>query len=340
MFKKLRFDLTQLAEILNTNEYKCIAGKWYHKDTEIPNIRAHLAKNGYLELCGSLDKLDNLIETFELIYGYYAYWPELPVISAAKNILTSSLEMPKPVIELTRQQKIIIRALLEHKDSLFIICGAGGSGKSTFLNLIRQIFNNDYVDLSLDQLSNPFELATGVTHRLISSTEINTDNLDNGKLKQLVSHETITVNHKHREPYQVQTQSQLIFVCNKPPRMDLSDTGLLRRIIYYGMEQVIAKPDPTIATRKFEFYELAVIVAECLKEDMTNWEKLFERDTHYYLSKYHSVFRANTNWYPQYKEYCKENGYKPLSRANFEEVYELFNDWGVFNATTKGETSL
>ena len=141
MFKKLRFDLTQLAEILNTNEYKCIAGKWYHKDTEIPNIRAHLAKNGYLELCGSLDKLDNLIETFELIYGYYAYWPELPIIGAAKNILTSSFEMPKPVIELTRQQKIIIRALLEHKDSLFIICGAGGSGKSTFLNLIRQIFN-------------------------------------------------------------------------------------------------------------------------------------------------------------------------------------------------------
>ena len=341
MPKQFKFNLTDLCTAMHYNNYECISGKWYKEGKELRNPRAFIARDGYLELCGSIDKLDSLLEAYNLMYGQVGWWPELPILNEARQILKMpKKDLPDLPIELTLQQKIIIRCLLEQKDNLFIICGAGGSGKSTFLNLIRQIFDNDYVDLSLDQLANPFELATGVTHRLISSTEINTDNLDNGKLKQLVSHEVITVNHKHQEPYQVQTQSQLIFVCNKPPRMDLSDTGLLRRIIYYGMEKPIAKPDPTIATRKFHSYELALIVAECLRLDLTDWKEYFITDTRYYLSKYHSVYRANTNSYPQYRFYCQENGYKALSRANFEEIYDLFTEWGVLNANSKGETNI
>lgn len=323
----------QKAKILYDEGVEFISGKWYFRGREILEEDKFFLREENLSVRGlfpSVRELQNTKDFFIAAYGIRGDWKPLPIIKEAK-----ALKALKPLaFPLNENQLIIINYLLRHDEEIFfIITGIGGSGKSTFINIIKQIFDNDYASLSLSDLSDGFKLATGVTHRLICSDEVNSDDLNNANLKQIISGQPITVNPKHEKPYVSRFQSGFIFNCNIPPRLDLSDSGMMRRILYYSMNEKIKNPNPALNRATWERADLVNIVAHALAVDMTNWKDRFQKDTRYYLVKYNSVYLLkDKSTYKGYKEGCSEKGYKAYSEIKWLEIRELLTDWGFIKS--------
>lgn len=299
-----------------------ISGKWFYNKKEIKNIEKYLLQANY---CDTMNELNDVIDMYKIMYGTTGLWYDLPIIEEARN-----LEELKPLCyPLNDKQLTIINYLLRHDEEVFfILTGVGGSGKSTFGNIICKIFDNDTASLNLSDLGDDFKLATGIDKRLIYSTEINSDDINNGVLKQLFSNEEITVNPKHKQPYKARCQSAFFFNCNKNPRLDLSDTGMLRRILYYSMDEKIKNPDPKLAKMEWSHDALVNIVAHALKIDMTNWKSKFEAETRYNLIKDNSVYRFKSKEdYAAYCTACKDDGLKNFSKPNWEAIRELLKEW-------------
>lgn len=323
----MRVKISQREKVISIHtqtggKLRFISGKWFYADEEIKNIRKYMLVSGYAD---TMHELDDIIDMYQVMFGEIGKWADLPIIKEAQA-LTKLEPMCYP---LNDKQLKIINYLLRHDEEIFfILTGVGGSGKSTFGNIICKIFDNDTAALNLSDLGDDFKLATGINKRLIYSTEINSDDINNGKLKQLFSNEEITVNPKYQQPYKTRCQSAFFFNCNKNPRLDLSDTGMLRRILYYSMDTKIQNPDPTLNKKEWTHKDLVNIVAHALAIDMTDWKEDFKEETRYNLIKDNSVYRFKdiTN-YSEYVDKCKDEGLKAFSKPNWDNIRELLYEW-------------
>lgn len=320
------YELTLLLEDITKGELEFISGKWFRKGVEIKDIRKYLYRIGIFK---SVDQLDKVIDSYIVLYGKVAKWYDLPIIKEAQE----QQELKPLCYPLNNKQLMIINYLLRHDEEVFfILTGVGGSGKSTFANIICEIFDKDTAPLNLSDLSDDFKLAEGIDKRLIYSTEINSEEVNNGVLKQLFSNEELLINPKHCKPYKARCQSAFIFNCNIPPRLNLADSGMLRRILYYSMNEKIQNPDKTLNKKEWTHEDLVNIVSHALRVDMTNWQENFKEDTRYNLLKYNSVFRfKDVLTYKEYVEHCKEDNLKPFSRPSWEEIRLLLEEWGYIS---------
>lgn len=305
-------------------QLRFISGKWFNDGIEIKNPQRFFMQNDYS--LSSADEVRRTMDVFVMLHGEDGDWLELPIIEDARK-----KEKLEPMcFPLTKEQLIIINRLLVGGDEevMFICTGIGGSGKSTFLNIVKRIFDNDVGACTLSDLSG-FQLAEAIKHRLIASDELNADELDNGALKTLVSRQSVQANPKNQTPYQVKTQSALFFCCNQPPKVDLSDTGLLRRIVYYKMDKKIENPDTTLQKRDWSYDDLVNIVAHALRVDIKDWRKIFDDDTHHYLLKDNSVwrFRYSANNYDDYVSMCSQARLKPYSEPKYQALCQLIDEW-------------
>lgn len=328
MIKK--WNATDVCDLLYNQGYRFISGKWFFNDTEIKNFTKHLYTIKDIRVLLRSDKdTENIRDTFIDMYSDLGKWPALPIIKEAQD-----LQELKPLcFPLNVKQLIIINRLLTGIDEKFyILTGVGGSGKSTFANIIKQIYENDVASLTLEDLSNDFKLATGINKRLIYADELNSDDMNNGIIKTIASKQEITVNPKYGHSYNAVFQGGLLFSCNKAPKLDLSDTGIIRRICYYSMNTKIEKPDPTLQKREWTHEDLVNIVAHALRVDTTGWEELFKDETREILKSNNSVWlcRGSTleaTTFEGYTEMARKKGLKPFSEPRFDEVKELLLTW-------------
>lgn len=304
-----------------------ISGKWFIGSKELKNIQKWIVCKNF---CDNIYELNNVIEMYKIMYGTSGKWFDLPIVSEAQELINQN-KLKKLCYPLSLKQLKIINYLIRHDEEVFfILTGVGGSGKSTFANIICQIFDNDTASLSLSDLSNDFLLASGIDKRLIYSTEINSDDINNGNLKRLFSNEELTINPKHQQPFKARCQSAFFFNCNKNPRLDLCDTGMLRRILYYDMNVKIKNPDPTLNKMVWTHDALVNIVAHALQVDMTNWKDDFKDETRLNLVKDNSVYRFRTaKNYREYETACLNDRLKPFSKPNWENIRDLLDEWGM-----------
>lgn len=301
------------------------SGKWFVKEKDCKNIDAYLLRA--IPTLTNLDELKKFKDVFITLHGEPdGDWYDLPIIEEA--MLTPDY---KPLCyPLNKKQMIIINYLLRHDEEVaFILTGVGGSGKSTFANIICQIFDNDTAALDLADLSNPFMLAEGIGKRLIYSTEINSDDMNNGILKRLFSNEVISVNPKNQKPYRQRCQSAFFFNCNNVPRLDLSDTGIMRRILYYNMNEKIKNPDPSLNKKAWTRADIVNIVKHAMDVDMTNWQDHFKEETRFNIVKDNSVYLLrNKDRYNEYVAGCHDKGLKAFSEPKWANIRNLLEEWG------------
>lgn len=333
---------SELCDIYHGDPYylerRC--GKWYMKKQELKDVKRWLAQDG--AKFPTARSVTEFIDMFNIKYhDPEAEWYPMPIIAEARRQL-ETIGLQPMAFPLNEKQLIIINELLHHNsERAFILTGIGGSGKSTFANIICQVFDNDRSSCSLSDLSNRFKLETALSHRLIYSDELNSEDLNNGIIKMLISNQKITVEQKNQVPYDTRCQSAFIWSCNNRPRIDLSDTGMLRRFVYYSMNKKIPNPDPNFKSRKYTHEELVNFVAHALSVDMTDWFKKFELETHYYLLKDNPVFMfrkcvdGSKSTYCQYSEKCKDNGYKPVAMMKWQSIMELIVEWELYDIKEK-----
>lgn len=277
----------------------------------------------------ALKEIDSIIDNM-LILNEEADWPELPLVTKARELgpVPLSTKLPFP---LAKKQFYIINRLLFHPEDeyLFITTGIGGSGKSTFLNLIKQLFNNDFSPATISDLGNEFTKAEAVKHRLICSDELAKGELNNDTLKTIASKQSIFANPKYKTGYMVKTQSALFWCCNHAPKIDATDTGILRRIIFYCKDTPIQNPDPKLNKRVFSQEELLLYLRMALNfEDINYVDKYLIPETHATIMKDNSVYICwDARDYEQYRTMCVAKGLRPFSEPNWVTIRELFEEW-------------
>lgn len=328
-----------LATVMHDNGVIFVSGKWFDKKgDEILYMDRFISMKFDLYKIDTQKKIDDVKEAFIRLYGQKGFWPELPIVreARARDYGNLGFDLPPLAFPLSEKQLIIIKVLLMAGDeeAFFITTGVGGSGKSTFGNIVKQIFGEDQIaNVKLQDLGKDFKIAEAINKRLIYSEELGMSQLDDNavaNLKMIVSNQSMMVNPKFKTPFEGKWQASLLFNCNKAPKIDVTDSGFLRRINYFEMNKKIPNPDPKFKKAEYTHEELVNIVAYALATDTTGWRKRFEKETHIYLAKNNSVYLCRHNGiYTDYCTTCKALNLKPFSEPNWREIRELFIEWGL-----------
>lgn len=117
-----------------------------------------------------------------------------------------------------------------------VLYGSAGTGKSTILNIVQQLFDGYYSVFdakALGNSNNSFALEAFKSNPLVAIQHDGDLSRieDNTRLNSLVSHEIMTVNEKFKSTYANRFKCFLFMGTNKPVKITDAKSGLLRRLI-------------------------------------------------------------------------------------------------------------
>ena len=156
-----------------------------------------------------------------------------------------------------------------------VLYGAAGTGKSTVLNIIQQLFEGYYAVFdakALGSSSNRFALEPFKKNPLVALQHDGDLSKieDNTRLNSLVSHEIMSVDEKHKGIYENDFKCFLFMGTNKPVKITDAKSGLIRRLI--DVTPSGNKLDPKEYKRVFKqvSFELGAIAHHCQEVYLSN----------------------------------------------------------------------
>jgi len=150
-----------------------------------------------------------------------------------------------------------------------VFYGEAGTGKSTILNIIEQLFDGYWSAFdakALGSSTNVFALEAFKTNPLVAIQHDGDLSRieDNTRLNSLVSHETMTVNEKYKSTYANRFKAFLFLGTNKPVKITDAKSGLLRRLIDVTPSgNLIGRREYAQLVKNVKF-ELGAIASHCL----------------------------------------------------------------------------
>mgnify|MGYP003299948559 CR=1 FL=1 len=130
----------------------------------------------------------------------------------------------------------IVTGESKYIQKFLVLYGAAGTGKSTILNIIQDLFEGYYSVFdakALGSASNSFALEAFKSNPLVAIQHDGDLSRieDNTRLNSLVSHELMTVNEKFKSTYSNRFKCLLFMGTNKPVKITDGKSGLIRRLI-------------------------------------------------------------------------------------------------------------
>lgn len=149
-----------------------------------------------------------------------------------------------------------------------VLYGAAGTGKSTVLNIIQQLFEGYYSVFdakALGSSSNAFALEAFKSNPLVAIQHDGDLSKieDNTRLNSLVSHEMMTINEKFKSQYSNRFKCFLFMGTNKPVKITDAKSGLIRRLIDVHPSGNKLSPKEYKTTVKQIGFELGAIAYYC-----------------------------------------------------------------------------
>jgi len=154
----------------------------------------------------------------------------------AWNRLTSILYSPEERHKIEWAIGSVVSGESRKLQKFMVFYGAAGTGKSTVLNVISQLFDG-YTSVfdakALGSSSNAFALEAFKSNPLVAIQHDGDLSKieDNTRLNSLVSHEIMTVNEKFKSTYANRFKCFLFMGTNKPVKITDAKSGLLRRLV-------------------------------------------------------------------------------------------------------------
>lgn len=230
-----------------------------------------------------------------------------------------------------------------------VLYGAAGTGKSTILNVIQQLFDGYYSVFdarALGSSSNSFALEA-FKHNPLVAIQHDGDLSrieDNTRLNSLVSHELMTVNEKFKSTYSNRFKCFLFMGTNKPVKITDAKSGLIRRLIDVTPSGDKLGPIEYKRVMKQVGFELGAIASRCrdiFLEDPGYYDDYIpiamlgaSNDFYNYIIDSYSVFLREDGTtlkaaWEMYKTYCEEAKVSyPMSQRSFkEELKNYFRDY-------------
>lgn len=230
-----------------------------------------------------------------------------------------------------------------------VLYGAAGTGKSTVLNIIQQLFEGYYSVFdakSLGSSNNSFALEAFKSNPLVAIQHDGDLSRieDNTRLNSLVSHELMTVNEKFKSTYSNRFKCFLFMGTNKPVKITDAKSGLIRRLIDVSPTGEKLSPREYKSTVKQIGFELGAIAYHC-KEVYLNDPGIYDdyipitmlgasNDFYNFIIDSYVVFKREDGTtlkaaWEMYKTYCDEAkvGYPFSQRIFKEELKNYFREY-------------
>ena len=156
-----------------------------------------------------------------------------------------------------------------------VLYGAAGTGKSTVLNIIQQLFEGYYSVFdakALGSSSNSFALEAFKSNPLVAIQHDGDLSKieDNTRLNSLVSHELMTINEKFKSQYSNRFKCFLFMGTNKPVKITDAKSGLIRRLIDVSPSgNKLSQKEYKAAVKQIGF-ELGAIAYHCQEVYLNN----------------------------------------------------------------------
>jgi energy-coupling factor transporter ATP-binding protein EcfA2 len=231
-----------------------------------------------------------------------------------------------------------------------VFYGPAGSGKSTILNIIQQLFvgyTTTFDAKALGSGNNSFSTEVFKSNPLVAIqhdgdlSKID----DNTKLNSIISHEEMTMNEKYKAAYSAKVNAFLFIGTNQPVKISDAKSGIIRRLIdVHPTGMIIDANRYHILLNQIDF-ELGAIAQHCLMVYQAmgrNYynrykplEMMLQTDVFFnYVEAYFDIFKHEDGItlkraYALYKEFCEDTGIvKILPQYKFrEELRNYFEEF-------------
>ena len=245
----------------------------------------------------------------------------------------------------------IVNGDSKHIQKFMVLYGSAGTGKSTVLNIIQQLFEGYYAVFdakALGSSNDSFALEAFKTNPLVAIQHDGDLSRieDNTRLNSLVSHENMTVNEKYKSTYMNRFRAFLFMGTNKPVKITDAKSGLIRRLIDVTPSGNILPPDEYQECVDLIPFELGGIAYHC-KEVYESNKRLYDKyipvnmlnstnDFYNFVADSYFEFKQEngtslSSAWEMYKKYCDDAQVSyPYSKRAFKE--ELKNYFKNFNA--------
>ena len=236
------------------------------------------------------------------------------------------------------------------EEKALILYGSGANGKSVFFEVVSALLGDENIsNYSLQSLTNE----NGYFRAKLANKLVNYASEINGKLessifKQLVSGEPVEARLPYGEPFTLKQYAKLIFNCNDLPKEVEQTNAYFRRFLIIPFDVTIPpeKQDKNLHNKIIE-NELSGVFnwvldglnrlleqkgfSECkaAQEAVADYKKqsdsvkMFIDENDYVISP--NEYTLIKDLYPHYRQYCVEDGFKPVSKVNFSKRLKNFN---------------
>ena len=227
----------------------------------------------------------------------------------------------------------------------FVFYGSAGTGKSTVLNIIQELFEGYYTVFdarALGTKSDAFALEPFKDNPLVAIQHDGDLSRieDNTRLNSLASHEEMTINEKFKSQYKMRINALMFMGTNRPVKITDSKSGIIRRLIDITPSENLIPRDryyELMDAIKFELGGIAYHCKEVYEADRNYYDKYIPlsmigatNDLFNFMEEMFEEYLVanevtlNEAWL-RYKKYCEEAAVQyPLIKRTFKEELKTY----------------
>ena len=267
----------------------------------------------------------------------------------AYDKLMSTLYSPEERHKLEWAIGSIITGDSKKIQKFMVLYGSAGTGKTTILNIIQQLFDGYYSVFdakALGSSNNSFALEAFKSNPLVAIQHDGDLSKieDNTRLNSLVSHELMTINEKFKSTYTNRFKAFLFMGTNKPVKITDAKSGLIRRLIDVsptGNKLPVREYNKLVKQVNFELGAIAYHCREVYLSDPGKYDNYIpismlgaSNDFYNFVMDSYRIFKREDRTtmkaaWELYNIYCDEARvpYRMSQRIFKEELKNYFRDY-------------